>query len=170
MRLGQQHHTRGPGRSAEGSGGSPSGSAAFVNGLREGWTAERPFEDGDCILQELRGEGAVKERLSVDAELALVQRELERVEAEARATAVAAAAAASLDLSEEGSSASVEDAVAAAVQRHMVELGMSRCRLQASASPPCLFRASGAPSLPAYSQPHSEAQLRSHAALFMGYP
>lgn len=100
--------------------------AAYVNGLREGWTAERPFEDGDCIMQELRGEGAVKEPLSVDAELALAQRELERVEAETRATAVAAAAAASLDPSDEGSSPSVEDTVAAAVQRHMVELGMRR--------------------------------------------
>lgn len=84
--------------------------AAFVNGLREGWTAERPFENEQSIMEELRGKGAVKERLSVEAELALAQRELERVTAEASATGLG------------------EAAVASTVQKHMMDLGMGRYR------------------------------------------
>ncbi|GJP51989.1 hypothetical protein CLOM_g11113 [Closterium sp. NIES-68] len=89
-------------------------STAFVNGKRRGRSMERAFEYGATIAAELQhaqaGAGGAQVRVDVATEIALAEHE--------RAAAQATAEAAGL---------SGED-VQAAVQKHMVELGMRRAQ------------------------------------------
>ncbi|CAI5465740.1 unnamed protein product [Closterium sp. Yama58-4] len=87
-------------------------STAFVNGRRRGRCMERPFNYGDTIAAELQQQqGTVAQgQLDIETEIALAEKE--RLAAEAAA---------------EAQGMSKED-VQAAVQKHMVDLGMSRAQ------------------------------------------
>ncbi|CAI5517001.1 unnamed protein product [Closterium sp. Naga37s-1] len=87
-------------------------STAFVNGRRHGRCMERPFNYGDTIAAELQQQHSTVAQGQLDIETEIALAEKERLAAEAAA---------------EARGMSKED-VQAAVQKHMVDLGMSRAQ------------------------------------------
>ncbi|CAI7845711.1 unnamed protein product [Closterium sp. NIES-54] len=87
-------------------------STAFVNGRRRGRCMERPFNYGDTIAAELQQHHSTVAQRQLDIETEIALAEKERLAAEAAA---------------EARGMSKED-VQAAVQKHMVDLGMSRAQ------------------------------------------